>query len=153
VVTRIDEMLKKFAMLMSAEQKELQERVKMKGGVSECVKDNKKLRALLEADSGSRSYISVAGTDKAQAGNDKELEDFKRELRETPMAAMENNWAKFEGKLKITEKNILCETEKIVERSSNRTIDELKIEFNKGPQNNILDRVSWLRLRLRLRRT
>jgi hypothetical protein len=144
-------MLKKFAMLVTPEQKELEARVVQEGGVDECLKNDKKLGAFLKEDDGggARPYAGAGGTARSQMGDGSRLEDFRRELRETAETAMEKNVVKFEGKLKIMEANILRETEKIVERSSDRAIAELTKEMNKGPQNNILDRVSRLRLRLR----
>jgi hypothetical protein len=150
----MDEMLKKFAMLASPEQKELEARVAQEGGAEECVKDDKKLRALLKEDgaaAAAQPYVGVGGTTKSQARDASQLEDLRRELRETAEAAMEKNMAKFTGRLKIMEANIVRETEKVVERSSDRVIAELTKEVNKGPQNNILDRVSWLNRSLRQR--
>jgi hypothetical protein len=143
----MDEMLKKFTMLVSPEQKELETRIAQGGGIDECLKDDKKLRALLKEDSGAgtRSHAGAGGTAKSDGS---QLEDFRRELRETAEVAMEKNMAKFAGKLKIMEANIVRETEKIVERSSDRVVAELTKEMNKGPQNNILDRVSRLSPRL-----
>jgi hypothetical protein len=146
----MDEMLKKFTMLVSPEQKELEARIAQGGGADECLKDDKKLRVLLKEDggAGTRSHAGAGGTAKSQAPDGSQLEDFRRELRETAEAAMEKNMAKFAGKLKIMEANIVRETEKIVERSSDRVVAELTKEMNKGPQNNILDRVSRLSPRL-----
>jgi hypothetical protein len=147
----MDEMLKKFAMLVSPEQEELEARVAQRGGVDECLKSDKKLGVLLKEDGGggARAYAGADGTARSQVGDGSPLEDFGRELRETAETAMEKKMVKFEGKLKIMEANILRETEKIMERSSDRAIAELTKEMNKGPQNNILHRVSRLRLRLR----
>jgi hypothetical protein len=178
----MDEMLKRFATLVSPEQKEVEARVAQEGGVDECLKNDRKLSALIEDDSksgtfleddnklgvllendsklgtlpeggsgGVRPYAGVSDATRSQVPDGSRLEDFRRELRETAETAMDKNWAKFTGKLRIMEANILRETEKIVERSSDRAIAELTKEINKGPQNNILDRVSRLRLRLRQR--
>jgi hypothetical protein len=122
----MDEMLKNFAMLVSPEQKALEARIAQAGGANECRNDDRKLRALLKAD--------------AEAGAI-DLDQFKRELDETMDAAMEKNLERFTSKLKIMETNLVRETERIVERSTDRVIDELVREINKGPQNNILDRV------------
>jgi hypothetical protein len=167
----MDEMLKRFAVLASPEQKELEARVAQEGGVDECLKDDRKLGALIEDDNksgiednkklgvlpkdggsgGARLYAGVGGTAKSQASTGSRLEDFKRELYETVETAMEQNWTKFESKLRIMEANVLRETEKIVKRSSDRVVAELTKEMNKGPHNNILDRVSRLRLSMRQR--
>jgi hypothetical protein len=122
----MNEILENFAMLVSPEQKALEARVAQEGGVDACRKDGKKLSIFLKEDP------EAEGID---------LNQFRSELNETVDTAMEKNLERFTSKLKIMEANLVRETERIVARSTDRVVDELSREINKGPQNSILDRV------------
>jgi hypothetical protein len=140
----MDEMLKKFAELVSPEQKELEGIIVMEGGADKLLKDNRKLTQLLRQGNSGHLVDPVDPAAQSHVQISSELDEFRNELRETPEAAMERNGEKFEAKLKIMEANLAREMEKIVSRSTDRMIDELTKEINKGPQNGIMDRVSFL---------
>lgn len=71
------------------------------------------------------------------------LAEFKRELTESPEEALERNMKRLENKLEIMQAQRTRETEKIVDRSSDRVIAVIQKESNKGGANQLLDRVSF----------
>jgi hypothetical protein len=118
-----------FGQLVSPEQKQLSDLVKMKGGV-DALRNNDEILLDLEkaANKGSPSP-GVEGHRARQtlSGNtDREIESLRVDISEDPSAAAEENWVVFSRKFEAQKNQIVDELALVVRHEGDRVIRELK---------------------------
>jgi hypothetical protein len=113
-----------FEQLVSPEQKLLSDLVNAKGGVN-VIRNNDKV--LLDLEKTARNASTVEGHCTHQT-NDAELEgvSLSEDIFEDPNAAAEKNWAVFSRKFEAQKIQIIDELTLVVQRESDRVIQELK---------------------------
>ena len=130
-----------FEQLASPEQKLLSNLINAKGGIT-VLRDNDKV--LLDLEKTARKASSspiVEGhlTHQANTANDDlEIVSLREDISEDPNAAVEKNWAIFSRKFEAQKNQIVDELLLIVQRESDRVIEELKGKAHE----HIRDRVS-----------
>ena len=134
-------MMSLFERLVSPEQKQLMELVDAKGGVKLLQTDDKTLLELDETANKVSSAPSAKGR-RAQRGKptdtNRNADDLRDDIFEEPDAAVEKNRTVFFRKFEVQRRQIVDELSLVVERESDRVIQEVK----GGPHERILDRVS-----------
>jgi hypothetical protein len=137
----MDVMKAVFEQLASPEQKLLSNLINAKGGIT-VLRDNDKV--LLDLEKTARKASSspiVEGhlTNQANTANDDlEIVSLREDISEDPNAAVEKNWAIFSRKFEAQKNQIVDELLLIVQRESDRVIEELKGKAHE----HIRDRVS-----------
>ena len=118
-----------FEQLVSPEQKQLSDLVKAKGGIKALRNDDKMLLDLEKTASKASGSASVEGhrTRQAKPGDADLGADLLREdILEEPDAAAEKNWVVFSRKFEAQKNQIIDELTLVVQRESDRVIQELK---------------------------
>jgi len=117
-----------FEQLVSPEQKQLSDLVKAKGGIKVLQNDNKMLLDLEKTASKASGSSSVEGrrTRQAKPGEDLEADNLREDILEEPNAAAEKNWVVFSRKFEAQKNQIIDELTLVVQRESDRVIQELK---------------------------
>ena len=131
-----------FEQLASPEQKQLSDLVNAKGGVNVIRNNHKVLLDLEKAASRSPSSRSAYGHRMHQdnPGNyDLEVAILREDILEDPNAAAEKNWVVFSRKFEAQKIQIVDELTLVVQRESDRVVQELKGKFHE----HIRDRVGF----------
>jgi hypothetical protein len=118
-----------FEQLVSPEQKQLSDLVKAKGGIKVLQNDDKMLLDLEKTASKTSGTPSVEGhrTRQAKPGDaDLEADNLREDILEEPNAAAEKNWVVFSRKFEAQKNQIIDELTLVVQRESDRVIQELK---------------------------
>ena len=134
-----------FEQLVSPEQKQLSDLVKAKGGIKVLQNDNKMLLDLEKTASKASGSYSVEGhrTRQTKPGEaDPQADILREDILEEPNAAAEKNWVVFSRKFEAQKNQIIDELTLVVQRESDRVIQELKGKAHE----RIRDRVGFLLL-------
>ena len=118
-----------FEQLVSPEQKQLSDLVKVKGGIKVLQNDDKILLDLEKTASKASGSHSIEGhrTRQAKPGDADLGADLLREdILEEPNVAAEKNWVIFSRKFEAQKNQIIDELTLVVQRESDRVIQELK---------------------------
>ena len=133
-----------FEQLVSPEQKQLSDLVKAKGGLK-VLQNDKMLLDLEKTASKASGSASVEGprTRQAKPGDaDLEADNLKEDILEEPNAAAEKNWVLFSRKFEAQKNQIIDELTLVVQRGSDRVIQELKGKAHE----RIRDKVGFFQL-------
>jgi hypothetical protein len=130
-----------FEQLVSPEQKQLSDLVKAEGGIKVLQNDDKMLLDLEKTASKASGSPSVEGhrTRQAKSGDE---DNLREDILEEPNAAAEKNWVVFSRKFEAQKNQIIDELTIVVQRESDRVIQELKGKAHE----RIRDRVGFFLL-------
>ena len=118
-----------FEQLASPEQKLLSDLINAKGGVTVLRNNDRVLLDLEKTASKASSSPSVEGhrTHQANPGDaDLEVCNLREDILEDPSAAAEKNWGVFSRKFEAQKHQIIDELTLVVQRESDRVVQELK---------------------------
>lgn len=130
-----------FEQLVSPEQKQLSDLVEAKGGIKVLRNDDKMLLDLDKTASKASGSSNIEGlrTRQAKPG---EVDNLREDILEEPNAAAEKNRAVFSRKFEAQKNQIIDELTLVVQRESDRVIQELKGKA----QERIRDKVGFFPL-------
>jgi F0F1-type ATP synthase membrane subunit b/b' len=118
-----------FEQLFSPEQKQLSDLIEAKGGIKVLRNDEKMLLDLDKTASKASGSLNAEWQRTRQAkpsDADREAANLREDILEEPNAAAEKNWVVFSRKFEAQKNQIIDELTLVVQRESDRVIQELK---------------------------